>query len=219
MPLRLDTSIQASTASRFSDVANLKLSNMAVTPLDSVGPDHADVVTGYSAEGKHLAAGSIEKHSVVRHIDVDCCPVSAIGTPPFLPQNLLQCIPASRPSCALIPGVVGAANAVIWDLHHPGRLYAEVIARVHLLKAPTGSGDFNVAYSSLRDHMKPKMLAAGLQCDAVAYKGGKSRVTHSQEVPGGGDHAQERHLLLERQHGGQARPLRHPPGVPEAQRP
>ena len=32
MPLRLATSIQASTASRFSDVAHIKLANMAVTP-------------------------------------------------------------------------------------------------------------------------------------------------------------------------------------------
>ena len=80
--------------------------------------------------------------------------------------------------CVLRPGVLGAADAVIWDLHHTGRLYAEIIERVHLLKAPTGSGMFKVAYSSLLEHMKPKMPGAGVQCHAVAYKGGNSRVTH-----------------------------------------
>ena len=101
IPLRLDASMQASTASRVSDVAHMKLSNMAVTTLEDTRPDCAEVLISYSAVGKHLKEGSIEKHSVVRHRDVDYCPVSAAGTGPtpgpgfvtalFLARRIMKC--------------------------------------------------------------------------------------------------------------------------------
>ena len=98
IPLRLDMSIQASTASRVSDVAHIRLSNMAVTTLDGDGPVDADVLIFYSAKGKHLKAGSTEKHSVVQHKKVELCAVSAAGTARLrllcMPQRPFSCGPA-----------------------------------------------------------------------------------------------------------------------------
>ena len=99
VPLRLATTIQASTASRFSDVAHMTLSNVAVATLEDTHPDRADVLVPYSALGKHLGVGSTEKHSVVRHINVNCCPVSAIGTAPMPGFGAFGAFPRVSPVC------------------------------------------------------------------------------------------------------------------------
>ena len=49
---------------------------------------------------------------------------------------------------------------------------------MHLLRAPNSDGATEVNPGLLREHMKPKMLEAGVQCDAVAFEGANPKVTH-----------------------------------------